>query len=160
MEMDALKALLNNDDRFCRYNGMRIDVLRLGYAEAVMDITENSLNGLGIAQGGSIFTLADLAFAGAANSHGFRTVGLNSNINFIRPGVGRQLRAKSAAAAAPASTASRSSMMTAKSSPTAAQPASSPKKNFKNLPTNQPNTPREPERAPALCPRAQGAGPA
>ena len=60
MEMDALKALLNNDDRFCRYNGMRIDVLRLGYAEAVMDITENSLNGLGIAQGGSIFTLADL----------------------------------------------------------------------------------------------------
>ena len=89
MEMDALKALLNNDDRFCRYNGMRIDVLRLGYAEAVMDITENSLNGLGIAQGGSIFTLADLAFAGAANSHG-----LNSNINFIRPGVGRQLRAK------------------------------------------------------------------
>ena len=77
MEMDALKALLNNDDRFCRYNGMRIDVLRLGYAEAVMDITENSLNGLGIAQGGSIFTLADLAFAGAANSHGFRTVGLN-----------------------------------------------------------------------------------
>ena len=42
MEMDALKALLNNDDRFCRYNGMRIDVLRLGYAEAVMDITENS----------------------------------------------------------------------------------------------------------------------
>ena len=94
MEMDALKALLNNDDRFCRYNGMRIDVLRLGYAEAVMDITENSLNGLGIAQGGSIFTLADLAFAGAANSHGFRTVGLNSNINFIRPGVGRQLRAK------------------------------------------------------------------
>ena len=94
MEMDALKALLNNDDRFCRYNGMRIDVLRLGYAGAVMDITENSLNGLGIAQGGSIFTLADLAFAGAANSHGFRTVGLNSNINFIRPGVGRQLRAK------------------------------------------------------------------
>lgn len=154
MEMDALKALLNNDDRFCRYNGMRIDVLRLGYAEAVMDITENSLNGLGIAQGGSIFTLADLAFAGAANSHGFRTVGLNSNINFIRPGVGRQLARQGdggqPAAAAPASTASRSSMMTAKSSPTAAQPASSPKKNFKNLPTNQPNTPREPERAPVL----------
>ena len=94
MEMDELKELLNKDDRFCRYNGMRLDVLRTGYAEAVMEITENSLNGVGIAQGGSIFTLADLAFAGAANSYGFRTVGLNSTISFLRPGVGKSLRAK------------------------------------------------------------------
>ena len=94
MEMDELKELLNKDDRFCRFNGMRLDVLRTGYAEAVMEITENSLNGLGIAQGGSIFTLADLAFAGAANSYGFRTVGLNSTISFLRPGVGKLLRAK------------------------------------------------------------------
>ena len=94
MEMDELKELLNKDDRFCRFNGMRLDVLRTGYAEAVMEITENSLNGVGIAQGGSIFTLADLAFAGAANSYGFRTVGLNSTISFLRPGVGKSLRAK------------------------------------------------------------------
>jgi len=94
MDLNALKDLLNRDDRFCRCNNIRLDVLRTGYAEAVMELTENTMNGLGIAQGGSIFTLSDFAFAGAGNSYGFRMVGLSSNINFIRPGVGKQLRAK------------------------------------------------------------------
>ena len=52
MTIEEIKEKLNRDDRFCRYNEMRIDVIRPGYAEAVMDITENKLNGLGIAQGG------------------------------------------------------------------------------------------------------------
>ena len=93
MTIEEIKETLNRDDRFCRYNEMRIDVIRPGYAEAVMEITENKLNGLGIAQGGAIFTLADLAFAGASNAAGFRTVAFTSNISFIRPGTGRRLRA-------------------------------------------------------------------
>ena len=93
MTIEEIKEKLNRDDRFCRYNEMRIDVIRPGYAEAVMKITENKLNGLGIAQGGAIFTLADLAFAVASNAAGFRTVAFTSNISFIRPGTGRRLRA-------------------------------------------------------------------
>ena len=93
MTIEEIKENLKRDDRFCRYNEMRIDVIRPGYAEAVMEITENKLNGLGIAQGGAIFTLADLAFAGASNAAGFRTVAFTSNISFIRPGTGRRLRA-------------------------------------------------------------------
>ncbi len=93
MTIEEIKEKLNRDDRFCRYNEMRIDVIRPGYAEAVMEITENKLNGLGIAQGGAIFTLADLAFAGASNAAGFRTVAFTSNISFIRPGTGKRLRA-------------------------------------------------------------------
>lgn len=93
MTIEEIKEKLNRDDRFCRYNEMRIDVIRPGYAEAVMELTENKLNGLGIAQGGAIFTLADLAFAGASNAAGFRTVAFTSNISFIRPGTGRRLRA-------------------------------------------------------------------
>jgi len=130
MTIEEIKEKLNRDDRFCRYNEMRIDVIRPGYAEAVMEITENKLNGLGIAQGGAIFTLADLAFAGASNAVGFRTVAFTSNISFIRPGTGRRLRAVAteAAAAAPASTACRCSTTTARWSPTAPPPDSSPKK--------------------------------
>lgn len=93
MTIEEIKEKLNQDDRFCRYNEMRIDVIRPGYAEAVMEITENKLNGLGIAQGGAIFTLADLAFAGASNAAGFRTVAFTSNISFVRPGTGKRLRA-------------------------------------------------------------------
>lgn len=93
-DLNTLKELLNRDDRFCRANRIRLEILETAYAEAVMDITEDTMNGLGIAQGGSIFTLSDLAFAGAASSYGQRVVGLNSSISFIRPGTGRQLRAK------------------------------------------------------------------
>ena len=93
MTIEEIKEKLNRDDRFCRYNEMRIDVIRPGYAEAVMEITDNNLNGLGIAQGGAIFTLADLAFAGASNAAGFRTVAFTSNISFVRPGTGKRLRA-------------------------------------------------------------------
>lgn len=131
MTIEEIKEKLNRDDRFCRYNEMRIDVIRPGYAEAVMEITENKLNGLGIAQGGAIFTLADLAFAGASNAAGFRTVAFTSNISFIRPGTAGgcgQSPRKSAAAAAPASTAYRCSTTTARWSPTAPPPDSSPKK--------------------------------
>ena len=38
-------------------------------------------------------TLADFAFAGAANATGMQTVSLNVNTSFIRPGTGKLLRA-------------------------------------------------------------------
>lgn len=94
MDLDAIRDLLNEEDRFCRYNGIRLDVLRTGYAEAVMDLNEHTMNGIGIVQGGALFTLADFAFAGAGNSYGVHMVGLSSSINFIRPGTGKRLRAK------------------------------------------------------------------
>lgn len=93
MTFDEIKAKLNQDDRFCNCNNMHLEVVRDGYAEAILDISENSLNGLGVVQGGAIFTLADLAFAGASNACGMATVAFTSNISYIRPGSGNQLRA-------------------------------------------------------------------
>jgi acyl-CoA thioesterase len=50
-----------------------------------MEITKNHLNGLGIAMGGAIFTLADLALSMAANSYGPAAVTLNAFISFLHP---------------------------------------------------------------------------
>ena len=95
MNLDEIKEYLNTRDRFCIANDMKITVLSEGYAEAEMPISENKLNGLDVAQGGAIYTLADFAFAGASNANreDRRCIGSASTINYIRPGTGTKLKA-------------------------------------------------------------------
>src|SRR5689334_14329391 len=71
-------------DRFAARAGIRLLALRPGYARAAMRLSPEHLNGVGIAQGGALFTLADLAFAAAANSHGAVAVALDVSITFVR----------------------------------------------------------------------------
>lgn len=91
---DTLKEELNNNDTFCRINDIRLTEISEGYAEAEMIVNEDKLNANSVVQGGAIFTLADFAFAGAANSfEGLRASSMSSTINFLRPGSGSRLRA-------------------------------------------------------------------
>lgn len=56
-------------DRYAtELSGIEITALSLNEAECKMDVTPQHLNAMGIVMGGAIFTLADLAFAAAANS--------------------------------------------------------------------------------------------
>ncbi|MDO5446201.1 MAG: hotdog fold thioesterase [Prevotellaceae bacterium] len=71
-------------DKFSSHNGVELIDIAEGYSKARMYVTEGHGNALGFCQGGAIFTLADLAFAVAANSRGIVTVSANSNISFIR----------------------------------------------------------------------------
>lgn len=91
--VEQIKDYLNQQDRFCKFNQMQITVLRPGYAEAEMIVTEHSLNGLNIVQGGAMYTLSDLAFAGAVNAYGTQAIGMNSSTSFIRPGTGKIIKA-------------------------------------------------------------------
>ncbi|NLL83474.1 MAG: PaaI family thioesterase [Lentisphaerae bacterium] len=72
-------------DQFVKFVGIELLDAGDGMARAQLKIEEYHLNGLGIAQGGAIFTLADYAFAAAANSHEQVAVTLNSSIAFMRP---------------------------------------------------------------------------
>lgn len=81
-------------DRFAAENGMKLVKARPGYAEARMEITQSHLNGYGIVQGGATFTLADFAFAAAANAKGFATVSCGASINYFKPPMGRFITAK------------------------------------------------------------------
>ena len=91
--MEQLKKYINENDTFGKSNRMQLEAVKEGYAEAVMEITENSCNAVGTVQGGAIFTLADMAFAGAANSYGDKCVAMSAAASFIRPGTGKRLRA-------------------------------------------------------------------
>lgn len=74
---------LNTDDRFANGIGARLTEIREGYARAEIDIEERHLNGAGVCQGGVIFTLADLSFAGVANSRSILTLGISNTITFL-----------------------------------------------------------------------------
>ena len=70
-------------DRFAALAGIELLEVRQGYARARMLVTPDHLNGGGVCQGGALFTLADLAFAAAINSHLELTFSTSSNITFV-----------------------------------------------------------------------------
>jgi acyl-CoA thioesterase len=71
-------------DRFAAHAGARLLSVSPGRARARMRLSDRHLNGVDVAQGGAIFTLADLAFAAAANSHGTVAVAVNVAISFVK----------------------------------------------------------------------------
>lgn len=82
----TLLETLNTKDRFANSIGARLTEVREGYARAELTVEERHLNGAGVCQGGVMYTLADLAFAAVANSHGTLTVGVNNTITFLKSG--------------------------------------------------------------------------
>ncbi len=71
-------------DKFALMAGIELTEVGNGYAKARMEIQPMHLNGGGVCQGGAIFTLADLAFAAATNSHARLTFSITSSINFFK----------------------------------------------------------------------------
>ena len=81
--MEKYKEFFKSD-RFAANAGVELLEVKPGYAKARMLVTEEHLNAGGVCQGGALFTLADLAFAAAANSHDQLTLSVNANITFLR----------------------------------------------------------------------------
>jgi acyl-CoA thioesterase len=75
-------------DRFAALAGVTLLEVGDGTARARMEVGPSHLNGVDTAQGGAIFTLADLAFAAASNSHGRVAVAIDVSISFVK-GVSR-----------------------------------------------------------------------
>jgi|ADurb_Met_01_Slu_FD_contig_31_218901_length_1326_multi_5_in_0_out_0_3 acyl-CoA thioesterase len=66
-----------------------IETVSVGENEAVVRMPVSGLtNALGMAHGGAIFSLADQAFALAANSRGEPQVAISASITYLRPGRG------------------------------------------------------------------------
>ena len=71
-------------DRFAAEMGAVITECGEGGATVEMDAGPRHLNAAGTVQGGALFTLADFAFAVAANAGGVLTVSLQNSISFLR----------------------------------------------------------------------------
>lgn len=85
---DKLIAFFNENDRFAKFNGMKIIHLSEGFCIAEMHLQEFHLNGVGIVMGGCFFTLSDFVAAAAMNSFGVMGVTQSANISFLQPGKG------------------------------------------------------------------------
>jgi acyl-CoA thioesterase len=70
-------------DRYAALTGIEIVEARRGYCQARLKIEDKHLNAANVVQGGALFTLADLAFAVASNSHGQLALAINVNISFL-----------------------------------------------------------------------------
>jgi acyl-CoA thioesterase len=76
----------NTHDTFARHMGIEVLEVRPGYAKASMPLDTPQKNGVGLAHGGAVFGLADVAFGGASNSSGKVALGVVSSINYMAAG--------------------------------------------------------------------------
>jgi acyl-CoA thioesterase len=81
--MNTVRDYFKND-HFATGNRIELVEARPGYGKARMTIDQGHLNSVGTVQGGALFTLADLAFAGACNGEGKLAVGMNMSISCLK----------------------------------------------------------------------------
>lgn len=72
------------NDRFAAFVGVELLDVAPGRARARLEIEDRHLNAVGVAHGAAIFSLADLVFAVASNSHGTVALGVNVSVSFMK----------------------------------------------------------------------------
>jgi acyl-CoA thioesterase len=83
MEPELIAKVFERD-QFARANGMRVVQVRPGFAQTEMTVEARHLNSVGVLQGGALFTLADLAFAVASNSHGVMALACQADMTWFK----------------------------------------------------------------------------
>ena len=81
-------------DRFATDNGAVIEEVDDHYAKCSLKVEGRHRNAMGAVMGGAYFTLADFAFAVAANWQEIGTVSLNSEIAYLGSAKGDRLTAE------------------------------------------------------------------
>ena len=79
-----VKDFLNNNDRYAAFIGAKLVELRSGYARAEMIVRGDHLNGVGVCQGGALFSLADFAMGALMNRHNKLTLSLEATITYTK----------------------------------------------------------------------------
>jgi acyl-CoA thioesterase len=83
---ELVRRHFNSHDTFARHMGIEVLEVKPGYARAVMPLEAPQKNGVGLAHGGAIFGLADVAFGSASNASGDVALGIVSSINYMSAG--------------------------------------------------------------------------
>ncbi|WP_372845371.1 hotdog fold thioesterase [Pontiella sp.] len=80
MSVEKIKKLIRENDQLGNLLGVKLTEVSEGRAFAELKIEQQHLNAAGVAHGGSIFALADIALAAASNSYGNVALLTNGNI--------------------------------------------------------------------------------
>jgi len=82
-DLEKIKEKISTDP-FAAMLGVRFDELGEGYVKLSMQVRDDMLNFNGSMHGGVIFSLADIAFSAASNSHGTVAVALHADITYLK----------------------------------------------------------------------------
>ena len=81
--MDDIDRFVEQD-AFARHSGVEMVSYGEGSATARLQVEPHHLNSAGTLHGGVIFTLADVAFSAASNSHGMLAMSIDASISYFR----------------------------------------------------------------------------
>ena len=70
-----------DNDAFSQWLGIEVVEVKDGYCELKMTVRKEMLNGFQIAHGGIAYSLADSALAFASNSHGRKSISVETSIS-------------------------------------------------------------------------------
>lgn len=92
--LEAVRERFQND-RFATENGAYIEEIGEGYAKIILPLDPHHYNAVGSVMGGAIFTIADFAFAVAANWKNEKPcVSQTATITYLGRAKGKQLIAE------------------------------------------------------------------
>lgn len=80
MSVEKIKRLIQENDNLGKLLGVELTEVSEGRAYAELKVRKEHLNAAGVAHGASIFAVADIALAAAANSYGNVSLLTNGNI--------------------------------------------------------------------------------
>ncbi len=83
--IEKVKRHIEEHDRLIELFGMEIEKVEEGRSVVSMTVGHDHLNAAGLCHGGTIFALADVAFALACNSYGVMALALEVSVNYLRP---------------------------------------------------------------------------
>lgn len=82
--IETIKKLFDKDP-FSQWLGIRLEKIAEGESVLSMTVRDEMLNGFGTGHGGIAYSLADSAFAFAANSYGELSVALETHMQYLKP---------------------------------------------------------------------------
>lgn len=91
--IEALRAYFEKDS-FAAFVGVEIVDTGPGTALVRLRVDQRHRNSLGMAHGGALFTLADMAFAVASHTRGLSAVAVNTTMTFMKAAYGDVLYAR------------------------------------------------------------------
>jgi len=80
-----VRELIEKKDSLFKLFGMKVTECTAGNSTVTMKVDKTHLNAAEICHGGTIFSLADVAFALASNSHGQVALAIDMSISYLRP---------------------------------------------------------------------------
>lgn len=92
--MEEVRKFFRDRDRLARH--LSIDLVHVGEgeAEARLVLGEEHQNAVGLAHGGTLMSLADVALGAAANSSGKPALAVSVSMSFLKPGISGTLTAR------------------------------------------------------------------